>query len=291
MSFSEDFLRKKVYDGLEKILFKTFRMQKSDIQKIIAGVIVIAIIMIVVLFSPFVVIDASERGVVLNWGAFQGQVMEPGLHFRIPLMQEVVKINVQTQVVEIAKSETYSQNLQIVNVQSALTYNIDPKEVGLLYSEIGTSYEEKIITPSLESSIKQIYAQYTAEELLSKRSQVQDEIEQTFRKTIEGKHIIVQHYALVNESFSPDFENAIEQKQIAEQSTLKAQNDLDRIKIESEERVTQAKAEAEAIQIEAQAIQQQGGQAYVQLQAIGKWDGKLPTQMLSGGTVPFLNLK
>lgn len=265
-------------------------MNAKNIKKIVVVGMTVLAVVIIFMLNPLVVVDAGERGVVLNWGAFQGQIMEPGLHVRVPFMQEVVKINVQTEKIEIKDSEAYSHDLQIVTVQSALTYNIDPKEVGLLYAEIGPSYEEKIITPSLEASVKQVYAQYTAEELLSKRSQVQEEIEQSFKKTIEGKHIIVQHYALVNESFSPEFENAIEQKQIAEQSALKAKNDLDRITIESEQRVTQAKAEAEAIKIQAEAIQQQGGAEYVQLQAIAKWDGKLPTQMLSGGTVPFINL-
>ncbi len=254
------------------------------------GVGVFVAIMIIVILNPLVVVNAGERGVVLNWGAFQGGVMEPGLHFRVPLMQDIVKINVQTEKLSLKDSAAYSHDLQVVNVESALTYNIDPKEVGLLYSEVGPSYEEKIISPNLEASVKQVYAHYTAEELLSKRGEVQTEIEDTFKKTVEGRHIIVQHYALVNETFSNDFENAIEQKQIAEQSALKAKNDLNRIKIESEQRVTQASAEAQAIKIQAEAIQQQGGAEYVQLQAIAKWDGKLPTQMLSGGTVPFINL-
>jgi len=258
----------------------------------IVGLFVALFIIIILVFAlnPLVVVDAGTRGVVLNWGAFQGQVLEPGLHFRVPFMQDVIKINIQTEKLVLPESIAYSHDLQVVTVASALTYNIDPKEVGLLYSEVGPSYEEKIITPSLEASVKQIYAQYTAEELLSKRGEVQSEIEDAFKKTIEGKHIVVQHYALVNESFSADFENAIEQKQIAEQSALKAKNDLDRIKIESEQRVTQANAEAQAIKIQAEAIQQQGGAEYVQLQAIAKWDGRLPSQMLSGGTVPFLNI-
>ncbi len=272
-------------------IIKSIYMENvKDTKKIIAGVMLVLAIFLVVILNPLVVVDAGNRGVVLNWGAFQGQVMDPGLHFRVPLMQDIVKINVQTEKLELKASAAYSHDLQVVTVESVLTYNIDPKEVGLLYAEVGPSYEEKIINPSLEASVKQVFAQYTAEELLSKRGQVQAEIEEAFKKTIEGNHIIVQHYALVNESFSPEYENAIEQKQIAEQSALKAKNDLDRIKIESEQRVTQANAEAQAIKIQAEAIQNQGGAEYVQLQAIARWNGQLPTQMLSGGTVPFINL-
>lgn len=263
----------------------------QNLNKIVITVAILVVAgIIIALLNPLVVVNAGERGVVLNWGAFQGQVMEPGLHFRIPFMQDIVKINIQTEKLELKASATYSRDLQVVTVESALTYNLDPKEVGLLYAEVGPSYEEKIINPSLEASVKQVFAQYTAEELLAKRGQVQAEIEDAFKKTIEGKHIIVQHYALVNESFSPEYENAIEQKQIAEQSALKAKNDLERIKIESEQRVTQANAEAQAIKIQAAAIQNQGGAEYVQLQAIAKWNGQLPSYMLSGGTVPFLNL-
>ena len=265
-------------------------VRSNDAKKIILAIGVVVAVVLIFLMNPLVVVDVGTRGVVLNWGAFQGQVMEPGLHFRVPFMQDIIKINVQTEKLDLKASAAYSRDLQVVTVESALTYNIDPKEVGLLYAEIGASYESKIINPSLEASIKQVFAQYTAEELLAKRGQVQAEVEEAFKKTIEGKHIIVQHYALVNESFSDEFEKAIEQKQIAEQSALRAKNDLDRIKIESEQRVTQANAEAQAIKIQAEAIQQQGGAAYVQLQAIDKWDGKLPTQMLSGGTVPFINL-
>jgi len=257
---------------------------------IVAGVVIVVLVFAVAVLNPLVVINAGERGVVLNWGAFNGQVMDPGLHFRVPFMQDIVPVNVQTEKVDLQDSQAYSYDLQVVTVQSTLTYHVDPAEVGLLYSEIGPEYESKIINPSLEASIKQVYAKYTAEQLLSKRGEVQDEIQATFVQTIAGKHLIVEHYALTNEAFSADYENAIEQKQIAEQSALKAKNDLDRIKIESEERVNQAQAEAQAIQIQAQAIQQQGGEAYVQLQAIDKWDGRLPTQMLSGGTVPFINL-
>lgn len=79
-------------------------------------------------------------------------------------------------------------------------------------------------------------------------------------------------------------------KQVAQQSALKAENDLKRIQVEADQRIAQAKAEAEAIKIQAQAITQQGGRDYVQLQAIEKWNGKLPDQMIPGGTVPFLDL-
>lgn len=260
----------------------------GSVKKVVFMVFAVVILLLVLggVFGSFTTVEAGERGVVLNWGAFSGQIMDPGLHFKIPFVQNVVKINVQTQKLAIEKSQAYSHDLQVVDVQSALNYNIDPKEVGLLYAEIGDDYESKIITPVLEASVKQIYAKYIAEELLTKRSEVQDEIEQVVRKTIEGKHIIVQHYSLVNESFSQDYEKSIEQKQIAEQSALKAKNDLDRIKIEADQQIAAAKGKAESLKVEQEALSNKP--EVLQLRAIEKWNGQLPTYLGSGAPIPFL---
>lgn len=83
---------------------------------------------------------------------------------------------------------------------------------------------------------------------------------------------------------------AVESKQVSQQQALKAKNDLERIKLEAEQRVAQAEAEATAIKIQAEAITQQGGEDYVNLKAVEKWDGKLPTQMIPNASLPFINL-
>jgi len=250
-----------------------------------------AIVIIVAALSlgAFTTIEAGERGVVLNWGAFRGNIMEPGLHFKIPFVQNVIKINVQTQKLAIENAQAYSYDLQVVDVKSVLNYNVNPQEVGLLFAEVGLSYENKILSPILESSIKQVYAKYTAEQLLSQRSAVQEEIEQTVKKTLEGKHLVIQQYSLLNESFSQEYEKAIEQKQIAEQSALKAKNDLQRIKIESEQQIAAARGKAEALKVEQEALSNKP--EVLQLRAIEKWNGQLPTYLGSGAPMPFLNLQ
>ena len=242
------------------------------------------------ILNPFVTIGAGERGVVLNWGAFTGQVLDPGLHFRVPIAQEVVKMDVQTQKLEIESSEAYSHDLQNVKIHSVVNYNLDPKEVGVIYQQYGLDAEARILQPNLEAAVKQTIAKYSAEELLSKRGEVTDEIQSAFVQAIPNTFLVTK-YALVNETFSDAYEAAIEQKQVAQQDAEKADNDLKRIKIEAEERVAQATAEAEAIKIQAEAIQQQGGASYVNLKAVEKWDGHLPNQMIPGGALPFLNLQ
>lgn len=199
-------------------------------------------------------------------------------------------MDVQTQKLEIEASEAYSRDLQNVKIHSVLNYNLDPKEVGLVYQQYGLDAELRILQPNLEAAVKQTIAKYSAEELLTKRGEVTTEIESAFRQAIPAPFLVTK-YALVNETFSEAYEQAIEEKQVAQQYAEKADNDLKRIKIEAEQRVAQATAEAEAIKIQAEAIQQQGGASYVNLKAVEKWDGHLPAQMIPGGTLPFLNLQ
>lgn len=261
-----------------------------QIKNIVIVVGIVVAIFLVIALNPFVTVSAGQRGVVLNWGAFNGEILDPGLHFRIPIAQVVVKMDVQTQKLEIEASDAYSHDLQNVKIHSVVNYNLDPKEVGLIYQQYGLDAEARILQPNLEASVKQTVAKYSAEELLSKRGEVTNEIESVFREAIP-KTFIVTKYALVNETFSEAYEAAIEQKQVAQQNAEKADNDLKRIKIEAEGRVAEATAEAEAIKIQAEAIQQQGGASYVNLKAVEKWDGHLPNQMIPGGALPFLNLQ
>lgn len=259
---------------------------------ITAAIIVVAFVGILIL-NPFVQIEAGERGVVLTWGGFNGQIMEPGLHLRIPIAQSVVKLSVRTQTLEIENSESYSKDLQVVSIKSVLNYNLDPKAVGTVYQQYGEDYEVKILRPNLEAAVKQTIAKYSAEELLNRRGEAQSEIENTYKGAIP-ESFVVSKYALVNEAFSKAYEEAIEKKQIAQQDAERAENELKRIKIEAEQRVAQARAEAEAIKLQSDAA---NNDKYinlkaleVQLEAVKQWNGVLPTQMIPGTSLPFINV-
>lgn len=262
-------------------------------KKFLWAALVVAAFIFILILNPFVVVDAGERGVVLTWGAFEGQVLDPGLHFRIPIAQSVVKMNVRTEKLQIDASDAYSHDLQNVKITSALNYNLDPKQVGTMYQQFGLDYENKILYPNLEASIKQTVAKYSAEEILSKRGEVQSEIEVAFRQSIPSAFMVTK-YALVNETFSEAYEAAIEAKQVAQQNAEKAENELKQAKIDAESRVAQAQAEAQAIKLQSEAA---NNDKYVnlkaldvQLEAIRKWDGQLPTQMVPGAALPFINL-
>ncbi len=150
--------------------------------------------------------------------------------------------------------------------------------------------DEKIIIPRISEVVKAVTAQYKAEELLKKRTEVKQKIDDKIHASLKPYDLVVEDIQLTGFDFSEKFTNAIETKQEEEQRALTAQNILARNKTEAEARIVKAEAEAEAIRIQSQAIQSQGGSDYVQLKAIEKWDGKLP-QYSSGGAMPFIDVK
>ncbi len=256
---------------------------------VVVGAIVVVGIVLLMILNPFVTISAGHRGIVLNWGAVSGNVLGEGLHLRMPIMQKVVKMDVQTQKME-TKADAYSKDIQQVTTTIALNYHVKVDLVNKLYQEVGVDYVGRIIDPAIQESLKAAIAKFTAQSLVEERPKVKDEIKLELNKRLNTYFNVVE-FSLTDFEFSSSYEKAIDEKQVAQQNALKAENDLIRIKTEAEQRVAQAKAEAEAIKIQAQAITQQGGRDYVQLKAIEKWNGVLPTHQIPNASVPFLDLQ
>ena len=257
---------------------------------IIAGSFLLVAIFILGLLNPFHIIGAGEKGVVLVWGEVQDKILDEGLNVIMPISTKIVVVNVKT-VKEEVLTHAASKDLQTVSATIALNYHLDYKSVNTLWKEIGKDYKERIIDPAIQESAKAITAQYTAEQLIAKREEVRDGIKALLTEKLGRHYIIVDELNIVNFDFSVSFNQAIEAKVTAEQNALAAKNKLEQVKFEAEQRITTATAEAEAIKIQAQAITQQGGKDYVELKAVEKWDGKLPTTFLPNSTVPFINLQ
>ncbi len=256
------------------------------------GVIVVVVLIAISVINPFVLIGAGQRGVVMNFGAVQDIIMGEGLHFRIPIVQKVVKIDVQTQKLEI-KALAYSKDIQTVESQLALNYHLKSDVANKLWQEVGGDYQSRLIDPSVQESVKAATAKFTAQELIEQRAKVKDEIKAELFNRL-GKYFVVDEFSIIDFSFSDEYEKAVEAKQVAQQSALKAENDLQRIKKEAEQRVAQARAEAEAIKLQSDAA---NNDKYINLKAlevqksaVEKWNGVLPTQMIPGGSLPFINL-
>ncbi|MBH1971197.1 prohibitin family protein [Moraxellaceae bacterium AER2_44_116] len=252
----------------------------------------VALILVLTL-NPFVVIGAGERGVVMNFGAVQKEILNEGLHIRIPIMQKVIIMNVQVQKGE-GQGDAASKDLQQVTTNVAINYHLDPLKVAHVYQSIGTFNQvgERIILPAVSESVKAATAQYTAEELISKRQEVREKIRQLLLVRLAVYGVIVDDFSIVNFAFSREFSNAIESKTTAEQLKLKAERDLERIRIEADQKILQAQAEAESLRLQKENVTEnliKLRQIEMQQRAIEKWDGKLP--QVTGAATPFIDLR
>ena len=260
------------------------RMPEIKIKKFISS-IVIGLIALMIIFGSFGTIGAGERGVLLQFGAVQNKIFGEGLYFKIPFVHEVVKIDVKIQKDEVAASAS-SKDLQIVTSKIALNYHLSPESVNKIWQEVGKNYNVRIIAPSIQEAVKAITAKFTAEELITKREEVKEQIKMNLAERLLEHAIIVDEFNIIDFYFSPAFNAAIEAKVTAEQLKLKADRDLERIKIEKEQMITSAEGKARAILIEAQALI--ANPKVVELRWIEKWNGEVPQYW--GQASPFIGL-
>lgn len=254
----------------------------------IYGAVGVVIIALILLLNPFVQVSAGERAVVTHFGSVVGE-LGPGIHWITPIVSNAVIMNVQTQK-EQTKASAASSDLQTVDTDIAVNYNVDPSKVSDLYTKVGLGYQSTIIDPAIQETVKSVTANYTAEELITKRAQVTSDIQTALSTKLQLSDIVVTNVNVVDFNFSDQFNQAVEAKVTAQQNALAAQNKLQQVQFEAQQTIATAEAQAKAIQIQAQAINSQGGADYVNLQAIQKWNGVLPTQMVPGSSVPFINV-
>lgn len=250
----------------------------------IVGLALLLVLFINVL-SFFTIVKAGERGVLLRFGNVV-EIYDPGLHFQVPIIHAVIMMDVRTQKNEVDVGAA-SKDLQEIQTRVALNYHADPGRVGDLYQNIGTEYESRIISPAIQESVKAVTAKFTAEELITKRAAVKEEIRTDLKERLNTYYIVIDDLSIVDFSFSSEFDLAIEAKQTAVQQALKAENDLRRVEIEAQQRIETAKAEAESIRIQAEALKQNAD--LIRLKAVERWDGVLPTYVM-GDSIPLINL-
>lgn len=241
----------------------------------------------VLIFESITVVPAGMRGVQVTFGTVNLTPLDNGMHLVNPL-SNIKNINIQLQRATMDSASAGTKDLQQVHTDIVINYRLKADRVAYIYKDSGVDLVNKVLSPSLNEAFKSVTGHYTSEELIVKRDEVSDKILEHVRHKLSQFDINVESISLVNFGFSADYQKAIEQKVIATQMKQKAEQDLERIKVEAQSRIAQAEGEAKAIAIQASAIQSQGGAAYVQLKAIEKWDGNLPNVM--SGAVPFINV-
>jgi len=276
--------------------YKAPRFPTTNKIKIAAAVITV-IIIIVVLAESIVIVEAGHRGVVLYLGAVENRVLGEGVHFIAPFEEQVISMEVRTQKFQ-AEATAASNDLQEVQTVIALNYRIDPQEANKIYQILGVNYADRVISPTIQESVKASVAKFNAEELITKRETAKSVIADAIRSTLSKDNIQVQNVFITDFRFSDAFSTQIEQKVVAFQKFLTEQNNLRAIEVVANQTVAQAEGQARATAAkasgESQAIkiitqQLRESPQYLQWQAISKWNGQMPYALGSSG-FPFFQL-
>ena len=277
--------------------------KKTIVSWFIKGIV--AFFTLLLILSTFGTISAGEVGVRTSLGKVIG-TEQPGLYFRVPFIQAMHIMSVKTLTINYDKGGDNGDNkqtdtnlfgaskdLQDVAIGVVVNYHVDATKVTEIFSQYSSveNYQANVIEPMIREIVKSSSAQYTAEELVTKRAEFSDKVNAALATQFTEKNAVLERFSVTNFEFSTAFSKAIEAKVTAVQDAEAQKNKLEQVKYEAQQTIETAKASAEAIRISAQAINSQGGADYVQLQAIKAWDGHLPTQMVPNASVPFLNLK
>jgi prohibitin 2 len=244
----------------------------------------LALIGIVVLLFTFFIVPAGSVGVVTRFGAVN-RVAYPGMGMKIPLVEWVVRMDVRTQKDEVATSAA-SRDLQVVTSTIAVNYHLDGQYAVDVYQNIGRRYTDIVIAPAIQNVFKATTAKFTAEQLITNREAVRIQAEEELAKQLAPYHVIVENFNIVNFDFSPEFNAAIEAKQVAQQQVETSKQRLAQAQVDAQTALAQAKGQADA-----QAMLQSSGaltEAYLRYLALTKWNGILPTVV--GGAIPFIDI-
>jgi regulator of protease activity HflC (stomatin/prohibitin superfamily) len=239
----------------------------------ISGKVFLFILLLAIFFNPFAIVNAGERGVMMRFGEVQPQILKAGIHPIIPIIDIVKKLSVRVQKQEIS-AEASSKDLQNVFADVALNWHIIPEEVKAIFEEIGdeTAVIDRIINPAVEEVLKAVMAQYTAEEIITKREEVKGGVDVLLNTRLANYHVAVDDISLVHVHFSRRFSDAVEAKQIAEQEAKRADFIALKAIKEAEAKVNLAKGETEAYRL----LQENLTPEILQRQALKKWNGNLP---------------
>jgi prohibitin 2 len=267
--------------------------------KILISAVIILIIIAVVASASVKIVDAGNRGVLTQWNAvdIENAPLDEGIHFLVPFQDDIVQIEVRTQKYD-AQTRSASKDLQTVQTTVTVNYHADQERVHILYKEIGLDYENRVIQPAIEETVKQVTANYNAEELITKRPLVKADIENAIRERLDVFNVKTEVISITDFDFSDLFSKAIESKVEAEQKAQKAENDLIRIEVEARQleaqaeglasaNIAEARGESEAISIINQALS--NNPYYIEWLKTQAWDGKLPL-VVGEGSTPFISI-
>jgi regulator of protease activity HflC (stomatin/prohibitin superfamily) len=258
-------------------------------------ILIVLLILFIVSWGSFAIVPAGHRGVVLLWGSVEKRIMGEGLNFKVPMAEKVIKVDVKVQPHPFKEIDASSKEYQMVKMTGMMNFHIDPAYVNDLYQKVGLDFADKVIDPAFNDFVKEVVPTYPIGEILPKREEIRKRAMTKLGDNLARYHIIVDDIYFANIRFSPEYEGAIEAKQVAQQQVETQKQVLAQREIEAQQKVATAKGEAESILVVAQgqakandALSRSISSILVQYKSVEKWNGILP--QVSGGAVPFIDL-
>lgn len=231
----------------------------------------------------FSIVPAGKTGVLVTNGRVSDTIMTSGAHFKIPFAQSIVMIDNRVQRTDVEGGGS-SKDLQKVSANVSVNYRVLSTASASIYKTVGTDWDTVVVRPAVQECMKAVMSRYTAEEMIVKRSEMGDAIAESIAEKVSVYGIEVDAINILNMEFSAEFDAAVEAKQTAQQEAQKAAEDLERIRVEAEQTVVAAQAEADANRIRTESITNE----ILIADFISKWDGKLPAVM--GGSETMLDI-
>jgi len=258
-------------------------------------ILIVLVILFIVSWGSFAIVPAGHRGVVLWLGSVEERVMGEGFNFKVPIAETVIKVDVKVQPHPFKEIDASSKEYQNVKMTGMMNFHIDPAYVNNLYQKVGLDFADKVIDPAFNDFVKEVVPTYPIGEILPKREEIRKRAMTKLGDNLSRYHIIVDDIYFANIRFSPEYEGAIEAKQVAQQQVETQRQVLAQREIEAQQKVASAKGEAESILVVAQgqakandALSRSISPILVQYKGIEKWNGVLP--QVSGGALPLIDL-
>lgn len=277
----------------------------------IASAVIVTIIAVTILGGSWYTVDQGERGVILRNGAITGTA-DPGLGFKMPLIDKVVDIDIRSRANVYENILAYSRDQQTAGLNVSVNYRVPTEQVLNVYENYGSvdNLRSRVLDRKVFDETKNVFGQFNAVTAIQERARLVAEVQMAIQNAVQGP-IIIESVQIENIDFSDAYEQSIEQRMLAEVEVQKVRQNAEREKVQAEiavikaqaeadARVAQAKAQAEATRLageaEADAIRARGDALrqnpnLIDLVQAERWDGKLPTTMVPDSTVPFMNMK
>ena len=254
-----------------------------DIPKKVIAIVVTVLVVIIVLLNSITIVDAGHTGVINTLGNVSENVLQEGIHMKIPFIQTIIKMDNRIVKLEV-ETEAFSKDLQTVETKLAINYRVSKDKSYAIYKNVGSDYETILVSPAVNEVLKAITAKYTAEESVANRSLISQGLIEELNNKLNKNGIYVEDVNIINFEFSEAYIAAIEEKQVAEQRLLKART-------EKEEAIVKAEAEAETLRIQSEAqakanniLSKSLNENLIRYEMMKKWNGELP-MVTDGNTI------